>query len=752
MNETAASNAFQRERARKKYRKAAGPILDKAIRLHQAGIAREAQALCLEILENLPDHFDALRLLAVSKLGTKELEEAEAFFQRALEIDPRSVDTLCDLGVVQLERRQFDKARSSYQRAIALRPNSPVALNNLGNALFHLKLLDPALQNYDRAIALKPDYVDAIYNRGNVLLSTARFDEALQTFDRVIRLKPLYAPAYNGRALVYISLHRFEEALANADEALRLKPDFAQALSNRGRALSELGHPPAVALDHYQRALALDPHLERALLGQARQLAVIGRLSDAFDSCRKAVSNDPQSHEALTILGHCLAVQGKTEEAIETFDQALAIMPDHEEAIIMRIFTLDFDRRASFSEHQEARKEWSRRIGSKIAKVPESERCNVLDRDRKLVIGYVSGDFKNHSAALIFGPVLRNHDKEQVEVVCYSVTSVRDALTDELQRGADKWVEVWRLSDDQFAEQIVSDRIDILVDLSGFTAGNRLRVFARKPAPIQVTAWGHATGSGMPEIDYLFSDPVLTPAEVRHLFAEKIYDLPCVIAIDRPPPSVKPALLPPCLANGYVTFGVFNRVSKISDDSIRVWTQILRALPQSKLLIKDSVLSDLRIRQLLLDRFSAQGLEPERIQCLGATTRDLHLVAYDGVDICLDPFPQNGGVSTWEALHLGVPVVAKLGNSIASRITGAILCSIGLHEWVAESEAQYMELAVKYASQPKYLSAMRSELAARIMASEAGNTQLYTRAVEAAYRAMWKEYCAGSRQCGRCEG
>jgi predicted O-linked N-acetylglucosamine transferase (SPINDLY family) len=742
MNKTAGLSAFQRERARKKYRKAAGPILDEAVRLHQAGSAREAQALCLQVLENLPDHFVALHLLGVSKLETKELEEAEAFLQRALEIDSRSADALCDLGLVQLELRQYARARSSLERAIALRPNAPVALNNLGNALFHLKLLEPAIQNYDRAIALQPDYVDAIYNRGNALVSAGRFDEALQAFEHVIRLRPLYAPAYNGRALVYNAVHRFEEALASTNEALRLKPDFAQALSNRGSALIELGHPSTVALAHYQKALALDPNLERALLGQARQLAVLGRVSDALDSCRKAVSNAPQSHEALTILGHCLAAQGDTEEAIETFDQALAIQPDHEEAITMKIFALDFDRCSGFPEHQQARKEWWHQIGSKVAKFPESKRNNVLDPDRKLVIGYVSADFKNHSAAMAFGPVLRNHDKERVEIVCYSGTSVRDKFTDEYQRIADKWVEARRLPDDQLAEQIASDRIDILVDLSGFTAGHRLRVFASKPAPIQVTAWGHATGTGMPEIDYLFSDPVLTPAEVRHLFAEKVYDLPCMIAIDPPPTSVKPALQPPCLANGYVTFGVFNRVEKISGDAVRVWSQILQALPQSKLLIKHNVLDDPRIRQLLADRFSAQGLQPERIEFLGSTLRDVHIAAYNRVDICLDPFPQNGGVSTWEALHVGVPVLAKLGNSNASRAAGAILHSIGLDEWIADSEAEYIELALKYASQPEYLSALRSELPARIMASEAGNMQLYTRAVEAAYRTIWKEYCA----------
>jgi predicted O-linked N-acetylglucosamine transferase (SPINDLY family) len=311
---------------------------------------------------------------------------------------------------------------------------------------------------------------------------------------------------------------------------------------------------------------------------------------------------------------------------------------------------------------------------------------------------------------------------------------------------ADKWVDAWRMTDDQLAEQIISDRIDILVDMSGFTSGNRLRVFARKPAPIQVTAWGHATGNGMPEIDYLFSDPVSTPANVRHLFAEKVYDLPCLITIDAPPASVKPALRPPCLANGYVTFGVFNRVDKISADAVRVWSQILKAVPQSKLTIKHGGLDDGALRQLLVEHFAAYGVTSDRIQCLGSTARLAHLAAYDGVDICLDPFPMNGGVSTWEALQAGVPVLAKLGNSNASRAAGAILSSVGLHEWVTDSEANYAALAIKYASQPEYLSKLRAELSARVLSSQSGNTKNYTRAVEAAYRAIWREYCARKQQ------
>ena len=251
----------------------------------------------------------------------------------------------------------------------------------------------------------------------------------------------------------------------------------------------------------------------------------------------------------------------------------------------------------------------------------------------------------------------------------------------------------------------------------------------------------------MPEIDYLFSDPVSTPAEVRHLFAEKVYDLPCLITIDAPPASVNAGSLAAatCLANGYVRSGlrgVFNRIDKISADAVRVWSQILQAMPQSRLTIKHGALKDAALRELLVGRFAAHGVAPERIQCLGSTPRLEHLAAYDGIDICLDPFPMNGGVSTWEALQVGVPVLAKLGNSNASRAAGAILCSIGLNEWVVETEAQYIDIALKYASQPESLRALRAELPDRLLASASGNTKNYTRAVEQAYRTIWREYCA----------
>jgi predicted O-linked N-acetylglucosamine transferase (SPINDLY family) len=265
-------------------------------------------------------------------------------------------------------------------------------------------------------------------------------------------------------------------------------------------------------------------------------------------------------------------------------------------------------------------------------------------------------------------------------------------------------------------------------------------MFARKPAPIQVTAWGNATGTGLPTIDYLFSDPIAIPAAVRHLFAEKIHDLPCLMIID----AVKAGLRstePPFLSKGHRTYGVFNRIDKISENSIRVWARILLSDAKARLLIKNNAVNDQFIRSMLLERFSGHGVVADRIDLLGSSPREEHLAAYRQVDICLDPFPQNGGVSTWEALHMGVPVVAKLGDSVPSRASGAILSAAGMSDWVAADEDEYIQIALKAASTPERLRAIRHELPARIASSSGCHPAVYAKAVEDAYRAMWKDYC-----------
>jgi predicted O-linked N-acetylglucosamine transferase (SPINDLY family) len=403
------------------------------------------------------------------------------------------------------------------------------------------------------------------------------------------------------------------------------------------------------------------------------------------------------------------------------------------------MFTLDYSL-ADFAQHQDARRAWWNEIGSKVA--PELPAAHQVDRDptRRIVLGYVSSDFRSHSAALCFMAVMRNHDKAAFEIVCYSCSPLRDHITVEFEQIADRWVDASRMPDDELAAKIRADKIDILIDLAGFTAGNRLAVFARKPAPIAVTAWGNPAGTGSPTTDYVFADPVSVPHEVRHFFPEQIHDLPCFLSLGSPPAGFR-ITEPPCLSKGYVTYGVYNRINKISPDAVRIWSEIVRATPGSRIVIKHQALEDAALKRRIFEAFVAHGIAGDRIDCIGATSRDDHLKAYGDIDICLDPLRLNGGISTWEAVAMGVPVVAMLGNALASRASAAILTSIGLTDWIGADEAAYIDIALKNAARPNYLTELRREIPLRIEASAAGNPAAYTKAVEDAYRTFWKRYC-----------
>jgi predicted O-linked N-acetylglucosamine transferase (SPINDLY family) len=707
MSNTKGMRAFQNARLKKQQRKAydVAEARNRAILLHQAGRIADAQAVCREILERAPRHFDALHLLGVTEYQSGRYEEADRLLQQALLVEPRSA----------------------------------AASSNHGIVLHELKRYEAALSRYDRAIALKPDYAEAYSNRAMTLTELERFAEAVASCDKAIALKPDYPEAHSNRGNTLCQLRRFDEAIASCERAIALRPGYADALSNRGNALTELRRFDE-ALAGYNRALALKPSLAAAWVGRGNVFLNLNRYGEAFAAFQQALAIRPDSLKALAQLAHYYERHGRMAEAIACYDRVLAAKPNFPEVISNKIFALDLVPQAGFAKHQEARKEWWRRVGSKISANAPMHHANDRDPARKTVLGYVSADFRRHSAATTFWPVLAHHDRSRFEVICYSCSTVRDDITTDFQRIADRWIDAVQLSDEELAERVRADKVDILIDLSGHSGGNRLGVFARKPAPVQVTAWGHGTGTGLPTIDYLFSDPVTSPQPMRHLYAERIFDLPCVIMSALPPLEL-PRGEPPVLTNGYLTFGVFNRITKVSDDALAMWARVLHGVPGAKLLMKDGAYDEPPLRDLMRQRFAAHGVAGERIDFLGASPREQHLAAFGKTDIALDPFPQNGGVSTWEALHMGVPVVAKLGHSAPSRLSGAILSSIGLADWIAESADDYVALAVKFAAKPELLTRLRGDLPAQVATAPSGNATLYTRAVEQAYRSMWENYC-----------
>ncbi len=730
------SRAFKNARLQKQFRKQAEVLLSAAANAYRERRHVDAQALCGQILKDIPDHFDALHLLGVSALDSGKLDEAEPALTRAVGADPRSAEALANLGLALFHLKRYEEARKSQERAIALKPNFAAAFTSLGNTLMRMGLFEQAVEMHDRAIGIKPDYSDAYCNRGMAQLLSGRAQEANSSFDRALSFNPRHLQATFGKGLVGINLRHFDTALAAFNTALAMKPDGAAIVAQRGRLHLQMGQFDKAEAD-FDAALALEPSLEAALCGRAHVCVLTGNIARAMSDCRKVLERNPSSEVAHGWLGACFAKQGETGAAIRHFDRALEIKPDYEDAITKKIFALDFLPEADFAMHQAVRREWWDRVGVRIPR-RQLQRLNP-DPEKRIVVGYVSSDFRNHSAALTFLPVLRNHDRRAFAVVCYSCSPLRDAVTEQCRSTAETWVEAWQLSDDELADRIQSDNVDILVDLSGHSAGHRLAVFARKPAPIQVSAWGNATGTGLPTIDYFFADPVTVPETVRPLFAETVYDLPSLITTD-PAPGLQPAP-PPMLRKGHVTFGVFNRIDKISEPVLAVWSRLLQEIPSAKIVIKNGALDDPFLRDGLIARFVAHGVAHECVVCLGSSMRQEHVAAFADIDISLDPFPQNGGVSTWESLQAGVPVIAKLGKSSASRAAAAIVKAVGLDDWVAEDDDGYIAIAHKFVAQPALLERLRAELPQMLATSAAGNGELYTRKVEEGYRAFWRRYC-----------
>src|SRR5262245_48957917 len=668
----------------------------------------------------------------------KRYDNAAAAFVKELALKPHLAEAWLGRVNVFFELKRYDDALSAFDKALALKPDLAEAWVGRGSVFVVLKRYDDAFAAYDKA----PDLAQAWLGRGNVFAELKRYDDAFVAFDEALALKPDSAEAWLGRGNVFFELKRYDDALAAYDKALALKSDLAEAWLGHGSVFFELVRYDD-ALSAFDKALALKPDLAEAWVGRGTVRAELRRYDEALADCDKALELKPDLAEAWVGRGNVLFSSGRNDEALAAYGRSIVLKPDLEEALSNKIFALDFSPDASLTEQQDARHDWWRRCGESVARSANQPHDNSREPDRRLVIGYVSSDFRQHSAARAFGPILRNHDKKRFGITCYTCSPYEDQVTNSFRSIADTWREVSQLSDEELAQQIRSDRIDILVDLSGHSRGNRLKTFAHKPAPVQVTAWGHATGTGIPAIDYLFSDPVAIPKSVRHLFAEQIIDLPCAIITELLPQSVL-RNDPPALKNGYCTFGFFNRAPKASDEAIKAWADILTKIPDAKLLMKDGGFDAEPIVASLRKKFSLHGISPDRIRFLGFTPRLEHLAAFNQVDICLDPFPTNGGVSTWEALQMGVPVVAKLGATVPSRISGAILTSIGMSDWVAEGPDSYVSIAVKNAGQVEHLAKLRRELTGGTIMSSVLDGAAYTRAVEEAYRRVWDTYCRSS--------
>ncbi|MEI7535864.1 MAG: tetratricopeptide repeat protein [Comamonadaceae bacterium] len=610
-----------------------------------------------------------------------------------------------------------------------------------GNALQAGGRFGRALECYEAAISLVPNMARAHLNRGNVLLESGDALAALAAYETALSHDSAYAAAHYNSGNALVALGRGTDALVAYRLAIALKPDFVDAEVALGAALDDLRQFDAAAAS-YRRALAMQPDYAQVHSNLGNTLKELGQFRDAAASYRRSLEIDPSYAQGHNNLGNVLKDLGQLGEAEACYRRALHLNPGYAEAHSNLLFLLNYsdekDPSLLLSE--------ARQYGEALTRQARAATINRNNRepDRCLRIGFVSGDFRSHPVAYFFEAVLTAlaaQTSGRLELFCYHNHSAVDEVTERIKSLCHGWRSVVSLSDERLARGISDDRIDILIDLAGHTAHNRLPLFAWKPAPVQLSWLGYFATTGVATIDYLIADPLTLPESEEVNFTEKIWRLPQTrLCFSAPDVDVEVNALP-ALSNGWLTFGCFNNLTKMNDSVVTLWAQVLASVPGSRLFLKSPQFSEASVQQEVVERFAACGVDRSRMIMEGLSSRAAYLKTYQRVDVALDPFPYTGGTTTCDALWMGVPVLTLAGERLLSRQGVGLMTNAGLPEWVARNAEDYVAHAASHASDLKALALLRSRLRQRVLASPLFDATLFAHHFELALREMWRQCC-----------
>ncbi len=742
--------------------------LQEAIRHHQAGKLDKAAELYSAVLAATPGDATALHLCGVLAFQLGRNAEALALIDRAITRRGDIADFHGNRGIVLAASGQIDEAIGAYRRAITLKEAYPDVHYNLGNALKEKGKLDEAMAAWRRAVSLKADFAEAHFNLGNGLRQKGEIDEAIAEFEKVIVLRPQWAAGHHSLAAAYFEKGRYERAIQMCRQAIELKPDDAEAINTLASALSAAGKKDE-ALACYQKVIVLRPQFADAhnnigiILSERSQWAEAvesfgraiaakldyvqahynlgnalrdsGKLDGAIDSFHRALAIQPNHPPAALNLANALKDQGRMDEAIEFYRHAVASDPNNPVIGSTLIFAMHLDPNADGRAILAEARRWNDRHAAPLKKLIPAH-GNDPSPERPLRVGYISADFRQHATAWVLLPLLRRRDAGQFRVYCYSSHPHCDAVTERFQAYADSWRSIFGVSDEEAARWIGEDQIDILVDLSMHTAGNRLPLISRKPAPIQVSWLGYPGTTGIEAIDYHLTDFHLSPPEeFDGHYSEKLIRLAesywCFdpLASEPEPNSL------PMDANRFVTFGCLNNFSKINRNVLDCWGRLMREVPNSRLLLLAGPGSH---RQRAIE---ALGVEPQRVEFCGFVPREEYLRLYHRIDIALDTFPYNGHTTTLDALWMGAPLVSLCGQLAVGRAGLSQLSVLGLGDLVAESVEEYVAVATSLTSEIARLRELRSTLRERMRESPLMNAERFARKFEAAFRKIWRQWC-----------
>lgn len=690
-------------------------------------------------------------------------EKAIAAYKQALEYSPSYHPAYFNLGVVHSERGQFESALKQYMLAIEKAPNYVEALTNVGVIYKNACQLQLAIEYYERALRVNPNFTIAANNlaialtdQGTQVKNDGRIDDGIAYYKRALSHNSKYPAAWYNLGVAYAEKNRYDDAKVCYELAILFDPKCAEAFNNLGVIYKDRGNLDQ-AIHFYQEALKANPKFSQTLNNLGVIYTMLGKLDEAHDFCSSAIKANSQYAEAHNNLGVLYRDEGRIDEAIQSYEACLKIDPFSRNAGQNRLLAMNSICRSEWSDEKTVEEIWRahRDWGFQFAKLYEKDRYHAWDyalkrthsngAPRVLRVGYLSADFFTHSVSYFIEAPLAFADRSRTYTVCYSNVARQDKKTKHLQNLAHCWRNVHDKNAKEVAELIRKDKIDILVELTGHTAGNRLDVMALKPAPVAVTWIGYPNTTGLPSIDYRFTDDIVDPVDSGQQYSEELIrfqHLPFLCYT--PPTDAPPVHDTPALTRGYVTFGSFNNLAKVNERVLGCWCEILKRVPSSRMLLKCKPFASQTVCNKILKRFADFGIDSERVDLIPLLpTTSEHLDTYSQVDISVDTFPYAGTTTTCEALYMGVPVVTfRKSFSIHAHNVGATLLSriSGMEQLIAGSEERYVELAVDLASDVHRLQLLRKKLRHAMLQSSICEGKAFTKNLEEVYYAIFERW------------
>ena len=702
-------------------------------------------------------------------------QEAEAIYRAILADDPRNADALRLMGLLALGAKNYRRGLEYMMEAIATAPGQAAYHADAAECYRALGRIDEAIAECRRALDLDPDLADAHNRLGLALMSTGQFAEAAACFRAAIASRQHHAPYHNNLGIALARANDLEPAADAYRQATVLDAENLSARLNLANLLETLGDHHG-ALNHLRTALKKNPNSIRAARALGTLLSRLGRHDEAIETLRAARDAQPQSVELALAHGNALAAaerldeavaileavhrlapdnsevagilagaltqMGNVEDAAKTLDAALAANPDQPDLDSVRLMVSHYRENADGASLLAAHRQWSHRHAAALA-IHYAPHRNPPEPGRIINVGYVSGDFREHSVGYFIEALLVHHDRRQVRVHAYATSRRADKTTRRLRAVCDAWHDIDGLSDADAAALIRAEGIDILVDLSGHTALGRPLLFARRPAPVQIGYLGYPSTSGMVAMDYRITDAIIDPKDQPPLYVEALIRLARGAHCYTPPASAPDIAPGPASRGGTPVFGSFAHAWKIGGTAAGLWARVLSEVPEARLVLKGYGLSNEATRTRLTEAMTGAGVEASRLTFLPFTpTHADHMKAFRDIDVMLDTFPYNGTTTTCEALWMGVSVVTLTGSLPISRTGASILGQVGLDALVAADPDRYVSIAAGLARDPAACVRYRQELRPRMTASPLVDARGFAGTIEQAYRSAWQHWCA----------